>query len=323
MSADLTEDQEELLKAAIEFGRASLRQDAEMIDADRDSEFDAEGWKKCAEFGLFRMPVPADFGGLGEGLPEVLAVMEGLGYATRDQGLLFSANAHLWTNTIPILMYGNERQKRKYLPPLSSGEWIGANASTEAEAGSDIFAMRTRAEWRDDRYILNGTKTFVTNAPVADLIVTYATIDPALGATGITAFLIERHTPGVSVGHQDSKMGLRTSPLADVVFEDCEISVEQRLGREGRGRRSLWVRYGMGAWLHPRELSGSNAPSTRASGPSRAVAQAIRKAHWQVSVGRESYRRYETALGDVSSADLSDWSPEATRPQRGNRGRAG
>ena len=92
MSADLTEDQEELLKAAIGFGRASLRQDAEMIDADRDSEFDAEGWKKCAEFGAFRMPVPADFGGLGEGLPEVLAVMEGLGYATRDQGLLFSAN---------------------------------------------------------------------------------------------------------------------------------------------------------------------------------------------------------------------------------------
>lgn len=235
MSADLTNEQEELLQAAIEFGRASLRQDSEMIRADRDAEFDAEGWKKCAEFGLFRMPVPAEFGGLGQGLPEVLAVMEGLGYATRDQGLLFSMNAHLWTNTIPILTYGNEKQKRKYLPPLSSGAWVGANASTEAEAGSDVFAMRTRAERRGDRYVLNGAKTFVTNAPVSDLIVTYATIDPALGATGITAFLVERNTPGVSIGHQDSKMGLRTSPLADVIFEDCEISVDQRLGREGRG----------------------------------------------------------------------------------------
>jgi len=232
---DLTNDQEELLRAAIEFGRVSLRQDTDMIRADREVDFDAEGWKKCGDFGLFRMPVPEEFAGLGLGLPEVLAVMEGLGYASADQGLLFSVNAHLWTNTIPILFFGNDTQKRKYLPPLSSGEWIGANASTEPEAGSDVFAMRTRAERRGDHYVLNGEKTFVTNAPVSDLIVTYATLDPALGATGITAFLVERNTPGVSIGPHASKMGLRTSPLADVVFEDCEIAVEQRLGREGRG----------------------------------------------------------------------------------------
>jgi alkylation response protein AidB-like acyl-CoA dehydrogenase len=232
---DLTDAQEELQRAAIEFGRASLRQDADMIRADRDVKFDAEGWKKCGDFGLFRMPVPEEFAGLGLGLPEVLAVMEGLGYASADQGLLFSVNAHLWTNTIPILSFGNDAQKRKYLPPLSSGQWIGANASTEPEAGSDVFAMRTRAERRGDHYVLNGAKTFVTNAPVSDLIVTYATLDPALGATGITAFLVERNTPGVSIGPHVSKMGLRTSPLADVVFEDCEVAAEQRLGREGRG----------------------------------------------------------------------------------------
>lgn len=224
-----------MLRAAIEFGRASLRQDAEMIHADADSVFDAEGWKKCAEFGLLRMPVPAEFGGLGLGLPEVLSVMEGLGYASSDQGLLFSLNAHLWTNTIPILTYGNEQQKTKYLPLLSNGEWIGANASTESDAGSDVFAMRTCAERHGDRYILNGVKTFVTNGPVANLIVTYATIDPALGATGITAFLVERDTPGISIGPADSKMGLRTSPLSEVIFENCEIGIEQRLGREGRG----------------------------------------------------------------------------------------
>lgn len=235
MTADLTSDQEEMQRAAIEFARGSLRQDAEMIHADAESVFDAEGWKKCADFGLLRMPVPGEFGGLGLELPEILAVMEGLGYASSDQGLLFSLNAHLWTNTIPILTYGSEEQKKKYLPPLSNGEWIGANASTEPEAGSDVFAMRTRAERRGDRYILNGVKTFVTNGPVANLIVTYATIDPALGASGITAFLVERDTPGISVGPADSKMGLRTSPLSEMVFENCEIGVQQRLGREGRG----------------------------------------------------------------------------------------
>lgn len=235
MTLDLTNDQEELLRAAIKFGRASLRQEPDAVRADRDILFDTEGWRKCGEFGLFKMPVPEEYGGLGLGLPEVLAVMEGLGYASADQGLLFSANAHLWTNTIPILIFGTDAQKSKYLPPLSSGEWVGANASTEPEAGSDVFAMRTRAERRGDRYVLNGAKTFVTNAPVSNLIVTYATLDPALGATGITAFLVERNTPGVNVGPHASKMGLRTSPLADVTFHDCEIPVEQRLGREGRG----------------------------------------------------------------------------------------
>ncbi len=233
MNSDLTSEQEELRRAAVEFGRASLRGD--MVRRDRDEEFDAEGWKKCAAFGLLRMPVPTEFGGLGLGLPEVLAVMEGLGYATSDQGLLFSINAHLWTNTIPILTYGTEDQKRKYLPRLSSGEWIGANGATEPDAGSDVFAMRTRAERRGDRYVLNGTKTFVTNAPVADLIVTYATLDPALGPMGVTGFLVERNAPGVTVGKHVGKMGLRTSPMAEVVFQDCEIPIEQRLGREGRG----------------------------------------------------------------------------------------
>jgi alkylation response protein AidB-like acyl-CoA dehydrogenase len=181
------------------------------------------------------MPVPKEHGGLGLGLSALLAVMEGLGYGTRDQGLLFSLNAHLWTNTIPILRFGTDAQRQRYLPGLCDGSLIGANAASEPDAGSDIFGMRTRAVRDGDAYVLNGTKMFVTNATVAHLFVAYATLDPALGATGITAFIIERDTPGLSLSRKLHKMGLRTSPMAEVIFEDCRVPVSNRLGREGRG----------------------------------------------------------------------------------------
>jgi hypothetical protein len=118
---------------------------------------------------------------------------------------------------------------------LCDGSLIGANAASEPDAGSDIFSMRTRALRDGDAYVLTGTKTFVTNAPVADLFVAYATIDPALGPMGITAFIIERDTPGLSISREFHKMGLRTSPMAEVVFESCRVPLANRLGREGRG----------------------------------------------------------------------------------------
>ncbi len=233
MNLELTEEQQKLQEAAIKFARSELGDD--LINQDREERFSLDGWKRCARFGVFGMPIPAEYGGLGLGLCELIAVMEGLGYGARDQGLLFSINAHLWTNSIPILVYGNEEQRQKYLPGLCKGELIGANAATEPDAGSDVFSMRTRAERRGDLYALNGTKTFVTNAPVADLIVTYATIGPSLGPMGITAFIVERNTPGVTISKKLEKMGLRTSPMAEVIFEDCEIPLTNRLGREGRG----------------------------------------------------------------------------------------
>ena len=187
---ELTEEQQKLQDGAIEFARAELGGD--MIGRDRAAEFSREGWRRCAKFGVFGLPVPAEYGGLGLSITSIIAVMEGLGYASRDQGLLFSINASLWTNTIPILLYGSEAQKKAYLPGLASGELIGANGASEPDAGSDIFSMRTRAERKGDRYVLNGTKMFVTNAQVADLIVAYATIDPALGPMGITGFITAR-----------------------------------------------------------------------------------------------------------------------------------
>lgn len=233
MIGDLTEDQLQLQRAATEFARATLCDD--MIARDRQAHFDRALWQRCADFGVLGMPIPVEHGGQGMGLTDLLAVMEGLGYGARDQGLLFSLNAHLWTNSIPILIYGTPDQRRRYLQPLGDGTLIGANAASEPNAGSDIFAMRTRAVRDGDSYVLNGAKTFVTNASVADLFVAYATLDPALGATGITGFIVERNTPGLSISRHLDKMGLRTSPMAEVIFEECRVPVANRLGREGRG----------------------------------------------------------------------------------------
>jgi hypothetical protein len=233
MDFELSEEQQELQNAAIEFARLELTDD--VIRRDRDEIFSHQGWKACARFGVQGLPVPAEYGGMGLGITEAIAVMEGLGYGARDQGLLFSLNAQLWTATLPILVYGTEEQRKKYLPGLAGDTIIGANCASEPDAGSDIFAMATRAEKKGDQYVLNGTKTFVSNAPIANLFVTYATVDARLGAMGITAFLIDRDTPGLSVTRKLEKMGLRTSPMAEVIFEDCVIPVNNRLGREGRG----------------------------------------------------------------------------------------
>ena len=232
MDFELNEQQQRLHASAVEFAR-TLNDD--MRARDRAELFDRSLWDRCARFGVLGMPIPEQYGGLGLGLTELIAVMEGLGYGTRDQGLLFSLNAHLWTNSIPILKYGTPAQRDRYLPGLSNGTLIGANGASEPDAGSDIFAMRTRADRREDGYILTGTKMFVTNAPVADLIVAYATIDPALGPMGVTAFIVERDRPGVSIGRHLEKMGLRTSPMAEVIFDQCVVPLENRLGREGRG----------------------------------------------------------------------------------------
>jgi alkylation response protein AidB-like acyl-CoA dehydrogenase len=225
----LTQEQLELRAAAIAFARASLGK------LDRSEGFNREGWKACADFGVLGMPVPQEWGGLGLGLTSLLAVMEGLGYGAKDQGLLFSINAHLWTNTIPILKFGTDEQRTRYLPGLCRGDLVGANGASEPNAGSDIFAMKTRAVRDDDVYVLNGTKTFVTNAPVADVVVAYATLDPRLGATGVTAFIVDGRTPGMTVTKHFDKMGLRTSPMAEIVFDNCRVPAANRLGREGRG----------------------------------------------------------------------------------------
>lgn len=233
MDFELTPAQQSLQDEVVRLARNELS--ADMIRRDADETFSREGWKKCAEFGVQGLPIPEEYGGSGADPITTIAVMEGLGYGGRDCGLIFSINAHMWTNSIPILKYGTEEQKRTYLPRLCDGTLIGANGVSEPDAGSDVFSMRTRVERRGDTYVLNGAKIFVTNAPVADVFAVYGTLDPALGPMGICGFVIEKGAPGLRVGNCMEKMGLRTSPMSELILENCTVPVSARLGREGRG----------------------------------------------------------------------------------------
>jgi len=233
MNFELTPQQQTLQKAAIEFARQEL--DSNMIERDAQQVFSHDGWKKCAAFRVQGMPIPTEYGGRDADPITMIAIMEGLGYGGSDQGLLFSINAHMWTNSIPLLKYGTEEQKKRYLPGLCDGSLIGANGASEPSAGSDIFSMQTRVRKDGSDYVLNVRKIFVTNAPVADLFTIYATLDPQLRAAGICALIVEKGTEGLCVGKKKDKMGLRTALMAEVVLEDCRVPGTALLGREGRG----------------------------------------------------------------------------------------
>jgi alkylation response protein AidB-like acyl-CoA dehydrogenase len=228
------DEQQALRREIIRFAKSELNDN--MIDRDRCEQFSWEHWKKCAQMGIQGLPVPQEYGGSGADTLTTVCALEALGYGCRDNGLLFSINAHMWTTEIPLMGFGTEEQRRRYLPKLVSGEWIGLHAMTEPMSGSDAYALRTRAERKGDRYVLNGSKTFITNAQDAHLFVIFANLDPTKGGNGVSAFLVERGTPGLSVGQKLHKMGLRTSPMAEVALVDCEIPVENLLGKEYGGQ---------------------------------------------------------------------------------------
>jgi alkylation response protein AidB-like acyl-CoA dehydrogenase len=223
----------EFRRAVIEFGRTELADD--LIRRDRDGHFARELWNRCAGFGIQGLPMPAQYGGGGADVVTTVAVLEALGYACKDNGLLFGLNAQMWSVQMPILHFGTEEQRQRYLPKLIDGSIIGAHGMSEPDSGSDAFSLQTTAERRGDEYLLNGTKTFVSEAPIADVFVVFATLGRNKGVLGLTAFLIDRDTPGFRVGRAIEKMGLRTSPMAELVFEECRVPAGQLLGREGRG----------------------------------------------------------------------------------------
>lgn len=192
-------------------------------------------WKRCGEFGLLGLPVPVEYGGKGYGLEETARVMEAVGYACHDNGLLAAINAHAWSGVLPLWKLGSTEQKQKLLPLLCSGQWIAAHGATEPDAGSDIFSLKTTAERKGDYYILNGTKIYILNAPVADLLIVFANIDPQLRQRGITAFMIKKNTPGITVTRTINKAGLHTALMGEVVLNQCRVPVENRLGAEGIG----------------------------------------------------------------------------------------
>ena len=226
-------DQLELRDAVIDFARRHL--DDDLVRRDHEHQFSRELWNRCAGFGLQGLPFPTEYGGGGLDAVTTVMALEALGYGCRDAGLVFAIGAQMWSVQMPILRHGTEDQHRRYLPLLCSGEWIGAHGMSEPSSGSDAFSLRTTAVRDGDDYVLDGTKTFVSEAPVADLFLVFATVDPSLGARGVTGFLVERSMAGVDTSRAIEKMGLRTSPMSEVMLEGCRVPSANRLGREGRG----------------------------------------------------------------------------------------
>jgi L-prolyl-PCP dehydrogenase len=233
MDFSLTEEQEELRQQIVRLARNELNDG--VLDRDADGTFPRDAWKKCAALGIQGLPVPEEFGGQGADPVTIVLALEALGYGCTDNGLVFSIGAHLWACATPIAKFGTEEQKRRWLPGLSDGSLIGGQAMTEPGTGSDAFGLRTTARRDGDRWILNGAKTFATNAPEADVLVVFASTDPSKRFGGISAFLVEPGTPGMTVGNPLHKMGLRTSPMSEVAFDECAIPESALLGGVGAG----------------------------------------------------------------------------------------
>jgi alkylation response protein AidB-like acyl-CoA dehydrogenase len=213
----------------------AARLEGDHISRDRVGGFWREGWARCADFGILGLPIPESLGGGGADVVTTMLALEALGYGCLDAGLVFSINAHMWTSEIPLWRHGSDEQKTRWLPGLCDGRLVGCHTITEPEAGSDAFAMRTTAEAVAEGYVLNGRKTFITNAPVADLFIVFARINGGMGPVGITAFEVPLGTSGCRVESPAEKMGLRTSPMADVVLEDCFVPSAAVIGKTGRG----------------------------------------------------------------------------------------
>lgn len=235
MDFSWTAEQLAYKKAVIEFAQKNLNEG--IIERDHAGELSREAWQACARFGIQGLPMPEAYGGANADILTTMLTMEGLGYGCHDNGLIFGINAQMWSVQMPILAFGSEALKAKYLPGLISGQTIGAHGMSEPDSGSDAYSLHTRAVRRDEGYVLNGSKMFVTNAPVSDLAVVFATVDPSKGMWGVTAFVVEKGTPGFRVSRNIEKMGLRTSPMGELIFEDCFVPLENRIGPEGIGAK--------------------------------------------------------------------------------------
>jgi isovaleryl-CoA dehydrogenase len=206
-------------------------------EIDRTDEFPRHLWPEMGALGLHGITVPEEYGGADMGYLAHTVAMEEVSRASASVGLSYGAHSNLCVNQIRI--NGSAEQKQRYLPKLVSGEHLGALAMSEPGAGSDVVAMKLRAEKRGDRYILNGTKLWITNAHYAETMVVYAKTDPDAGPKGITAFIVERSFKGFRAAQKLDKLGMRGSPTSELVFEDCEVPAENVLGQVNGGVRVL------------------------------------------------------------------------------------
>ncbi|WP_298375985.1 isovaleryl-CoA dehydrogenase [Azospirillum sp.] len=231
LNFDLGETADMLRESVRNFAAAEIAPLAAEID--RSNEFPNHLWRKMGDLGILGVTVDEEYGGAAMGYLEHVVAMEEVSRASASVGLSYGAHSNLCVNQ--IRKNGTEEQKRRYLPKLISGEHIGALAMSEPNAGSDVVSMKLRADKKGDRYVLNGTKMWITNGPDADTLVIYAKTDIAAGPRGITAFLVEKTFKGFSVAQKLDKLGMRGSNTGELVFEDCEVPEDNILGGVGRG----------------------------------------------------------------------------------------
>lgn len=230
---ELSDTQRERIDAVLRFARNRLSVGARERDAA--ARFDRELWDEAAAFGLAGLPIPESWGGGGLDALDTMLVVEALGKGCEDGGLVFSLCAHMFASAVPLWRSKSTAHLERYLRPIAAGKLICANGTTEPEAGSDVYAMKSTARRVGDEYVLEGSKCFITNAPVADLFLLYAKTNPERGFLGVSAFLLPRDTAGLRVTAESSKTGLRTSPWGSIFMEECRVPLSARVGPEGAG----------------------------------------------------------------------------------------
>jgi alkylation response protein AidB-like acyl-CoA dehydrogenase len=225
--------QRTIQQQVIDFAQRELNTDVR--GRDREGVFSSELWRKCGAFGVQGWFMPQEYGGAGYDLLTTILALEALGYGCRDNGLTFALNAQMWSTQPALLEHGSTFQKAKYLPPLIQGEQIGAYAMTEPDSGSDAYSAKMTATKTDGGYLLNGHKMLITFGPIADFAIIFASSDPTKGKWGISVFIVERGMPGFQQLPVQEKMGLRTVPIGQFIFENCFVPTENRIGAEGAG----------------------------------------------------------------------------------------
>ncbi|HEX2909578.1 MAG TPA: acyl-CoA dehydrogenase family protein [Chloroflexia bacterium] len=230
MDFSWTEAQEALYKQILDFARDTLNRTGQ-----EHTLFSKDHWSLTGREGLPGLSIPPEYGGRGFKSLDTAHLVEAFGRGCHDMGLVFSVAAHLFACAMPIVEFGSPEIKARVLPNLAQAEWVGANAITEPEAGSDVFALKTTAVRDGSDYLLSGVKSYVTNGPIADLFVVYATTNPANGYLGISGFIVEKDRPGLRLGQQISKMGVTSTPACPVYLEECRVPATNRLGAEGQG----------------------------------------------------------------------------------------
>lgn len=233
----MNQDHQMIRQMAREFAQKEIAPKA--ADLDERSEFPSANVKKMAELGFMGMMIPQDFGGAGLDTLSYVLVLEEISAACASTAVTMSVNNSLFLG--PIFKYGNEAQKQKYLPDFCTGKRLGAYALSEPGSGSDAAALKTTAAKKQNKYILNGSKNFITNGPHADAMIIFATIDTAKKHKGVTAFIVEKNCKGFSVGKIEKKLGIRASSTSSVILDNCEVPEENRLGAEGEGFKIAMV----------------------------------------------------------------------------------